>query len=145
MYWTKKQWLVVKRSRNASIRTIAAKDGTPIQDCLAMGGQLGVPSRKTRDRCGYRCFYWTHGEQGVLEVPVEYKISRCEGVVGQYRFMVQIVVQCLCRTNSASMRKDAILWRLQLVLAINRLGMLYHGEQVATVDILRFPPTRLML
>ena len=118
------------------------KDGTPIQDCLAkVGGNWEALSSAKRDRCDIAAFIELHVEQGgVLEV-LDKQVGVVTGIVGQYRFMVQIVGRPNhAGTTPMPMRKDALVAASQLVLAINRLGMLGHGEQVATVGYLTVSP-----
>ena len=118
------------------------KDGTPIQDCLAkVGGNWEALSSAKRDRCDIAAFIELHVEQGgVLEL-LDKQVGVVTGIVGQYRFMVQIVGRPNhAGTTPMPMRKDALVAASQLVLAINRLGMLGYGEQVATVGYLTVSP-----
>jgi N-carbamoyl-L-amino-acid hydrolase len=118
------------------------KDGTPIQDCLAkVGGNWDALSSAKRDRHDIAAFIELHVEQGGVLEALDKQIGVVTGIVGQYRFMVQIIGRPNhAGTTPMTMRKDALVAAAQLVLAINNLGMLDNGEQVATVGYLKVSP-----
>jgi len=118
------------------------KDGTPIQDCLTkVGGNWDAISSAKRDRHDIAAFIELHVEQGGVLEALDKQIGVVTGIVGQYRFMVQIIGRPNhAGTTPMPMRKDALVAAAQLVLAINHLGMLGNGEQVATVGYLKVSP-----
>ena len=118
------------------------KDGTAIQPCLAkVGGDWDALSTAKRDRREIAAFIELHVEQGGVLESLNKQIGVVTGIVGQYRFMVQIIGRPNhAGTTPMHMRKDALVAASQLVLAINRIGISGSGEQVATVGYLTVSP-----
>jgi N-carbamoyl-L-amino-acid hydrolase len=118
------------------------KDGTAIQPCLAkVGGDWDALSTAKRDRSEIAAFIELHVEQGGVLESLNKQIGVVIGIVGQYRFMVQIIGRPNhAGTTPMHMRKDALVAASQLVLAINRIGISGSGEQVATVGYLTVAP-----
>ena len=118
------------------------KDGTAIQPCLAkVGGDWDALSTAKRDRREIAAFIELHVEQGGVLESLNKQIGVVTGIVGQYRFMVQIIGRPNhAGTTPMHMRKDALVAASQLVLAINRIGISGSGEQVATVGYLTVAP-----
>ncbi len=118
------------------------KDGTSIQDCLAkVGGDWDALATAKRDRHDIDAFIELHVEQGGVLEALDKQIGVVTGIVGQYRFMVQIIGRPNhAGTTPMNMRKDALVAASQLVLAINRLGTTTKGDQVATVGHLTVAP-----
>ena len=108
-------------------------DGTSIQDCLEKaGGDWSQIATAQRPPGAIAAFVELHVEQGGLLEANQRQIGVVKGVVGQYRFAVNVVG----RPNHAgstpmNQRKDALVAASQIVLAVNRLGMETPGEQVA--------------
>lgn len=118
------------------------KDGTDIQTCLQMvGGDWDKLHTAQRDRSEIAAFIELHVEQGGVLEAKNKQIGVVTGIVGQYRYMVQIVGRPNhAGTTPMNMRKDALVAASQLVLAINRLGVETIGDQVATVGHLTVSP-----
>lgn len=118
------------------------KDGTSIQECLQnVGGDWESLHTAKRDRSEIAAFIELHVEQGGVLEASNKQIGVVTGIVGQYRYMVQIVGRPNhAGTTPMNMRKDALVAASQLVLAINRLGMETIGDQVATVGHLTVSP-----
>lgn len=117
-------------------------DGTSIQDCLAkVGGDWAKITTAKRDPGSIAAFVELHVEQGGLLEAAQRQIGVVKGVVGQYRFAVNVVG----RPNHAgstpmNQRKDALVAASQIVLAVNRIGLETPGEQVATVGFFEVSP-----
>ena len=118
------------------------KDGTDIQTCLQrVGGDWDKLHTAKRDRSEIAAFIELHVEQGGVLEAKNKQIGVVTGIVGQYRYMVQIVGRPNhAGTTPMNMRKDALVAASQLVLAINRLGVETIGDQVATVGHLTVSP-----
>lgn len=117
-------------------------DGTPIQPCLEkVGGDWAQIHMAKRDRAELVAFVELHVEQGGVLEHLQMPIGIVTGVVGQYRFAVDVVG----RPNHAGttpmlMRKDALVAAAQIVLAVNQLAVETPGDQVATVGFLNVSP-----
>jgi N-carbamoyl-L-amino-acid hydrolase len=113
-----------------------------IQDCLKnVGGDWEELHTAKRDRHEIAAFIELHVEQGGVLEAWDKQIGVVTGIVGQYRYMVQIIGRPNhAGTTPMNMRKDALVAASQLVLAINRLGVETEGEQVATVGHLTVSP-----
>ncbi|PZO40634.1 MAG: Zn-dependent hydrolase [Pseudanabaena frigida] len=118
------------------------KDGTSIQECLKnVGGDWDKLHTAKRDRSEIAAFVELHVEQGGVLEAWNKQIGVVTGIVGQYRYMVQIVGRPNhAGTTPMNMRKDALVAASQLVLAINRLGLETIGDQVATVGHMTVSP-----
>ena len=118
------------------------KNGMSIQDCLKnVGGDWEELHTAKRDRHEITAFIELHVEQGGVLEAWDKQIGVVTGIVGQYRYMVQIIGRPNhAGTTPMNMRKDALVAASQLVLAINRLGVETEGEQVATVGHLTVSP-----
>jgi N-carbamoyl-L-amino-acid hydrolase len=118
------------------------KNGMSIQDCLKnVGGDWEELHTAKRDRHEIAAFIELHVEQGGVLEAWDKQIGVVTGIVGQYRYMVQIIGRPNhAGTTPMNMRKDALVAASQLVLAINRLGVETEGEQVATVGHLTVSP-----
>ncbi|MEI6331272.1 MAG: Zn-dependent hydrolase [Pseudanabaena sp. ELA645] len=118
------------------------KNGMSIQECLKnVGGDWEELHSAKRDRHEIAAFIELHVEQGGVLEAWDKQIGVVTGIVGQYRYMVQIIGRPNhAGTTPMNMRKDALVAASQLVLAINRLGVETEGEQVATVGHLTVSP-----
>lgn len=118
------------------------KDGTDIQTCLQrVGGDWDKLDTAQRDRSEIAAFVELHVEQGGVLEAKNKQIGIVTGIVGQYRYMVQIVGRPNhAGTTPMNVRKDALVAASQLVLVINRLGVETIGDQVATVGHLTVSP-----
>ena len=115
-------------------------DGTPIQDCLAkVGGDWSKIATAKRDDIA--AFVELHVEQGGVLEAAQVPIGVVSGVVGQYRFALNIKGRPNhAGTTPMHMRKDALVAGAQIVLAVNRLALDTPGDQVATVGYLTVSP-----
>lgn len=120
----------------------ARLDGTPIEICLEkIGGnwsQIATAQRTARD---IKAFVELHVEQGGVLETAGVPIGIVDGIVGQYRFKVQI----LGRANHAGttpmhLRKDALVAAAQIVLVVNQLVLETSGDPVGTVGFLEVSP-----
>lgn len=117
-------------------------DGTPIEPVLARAGG-DWPKIKTarRSRKEIAAFVELHVEQGGVLEHLGVPIGVVDGVVGQYRFAVEVIGRMNhAGTTPMHMRKDALVAASQLVLAVNRLAVDTPGDQVATVGYLNVSP-----
>ena len=120
----------------------ARLDGTPIQTCLekAGGDWSQMPTAK-RDRTQIAAFVELHVEQGGVLEHLDLPIGVVDGIVGQYRFAVNVMGRMNhAGTTPMHMRKDALVAAAQMVLAVNKIGTDIPGEQVATVGYLNVSP-----
>lgn len=117
-------------------------DGTSIQPCLErVGGDWSAILTAKRDRSEIAAFVELHVEQGGVLEHLQTPIGVVTGVVGQYRFAVEIIgCPNHAGTTPMSMRKDALVAAAQIVLAVNQLAIETPGEQVATVGFLTVSP-----
>ncbi|EKQ70666.1 amidase, hydantoinase/carbamoylase family [Leptolyngbyaceae cyanobacterium JSC-12] len=117
-------------------------DGTPIQPCLEKaGGNWEQIQTAVRDRSQIAAFVELHVEQGGVLEHLKTPIGVVTGVVGQYRFAVDIVGRPNhAGTTPMNMRKDALVAASHIVLAVNRLAVETPGDQVATVGFLNVSP-----
>jgi beta-ureidopropionase / N-carbamoyl-L-amino-acid hydrolase len=122
--------------------TYARLDGTSIEICLPkIGGnwaQIATAQRAARD---IKAFVELHVEQGGVLEAAGVPIGIVDGVVGQYRFKVQV----LGRANHAGttpmhLRKDALVASAQIILAVNRIVLETPGDPVGTVGFLEVSP-----
>jgi N-carbamoyl-L-amino-acid hydrolase len=115
-------------------------DGTPIQDCLAKVG--GDWERiETARRNDIAAFVELHVEQGGVLEHAQVPIGVVSGVVGQYRFAVNIKGRPNhAGTTPMHLRKDALVAAAQIVLLVNRIALETPGDQVATVGYLTVSP-----
>ena len=116
-------------------------DGRSIQDCLAqIHGDWEAIDTAVRQPGEIAAFVELHVEQGGVLENLQTQIGVVTGVVGQYRFAVQILGRANhAGTTPMTMRQDALVAAAQVVLAIHRLGMT-PGDQVATVGYLAVTP-----
>jgi beta-ureidopropionase / N-carbamoyl-L-amino-acid hydrolase len=119
----------------------ARLDGTPIQTCLAQVGGNWENIQQAQRSDEIAAFLELHVEQGGVLERTETAIGIVTGVVGQYRFAVQIIGQPN-HAGSTPMddRQDALVAAAHFVIAINRLAVATPGEQVATVGHLTVSP-----
>ncbi len=117
-------------------------DGTPIQPCLAkVGGDWDQIHQAQRDRSQIAAFVELHVEQGGVLEHLNRPVGVVTGVVGQYRFAVNIIGRPNhAGTTPMHMRKDALVAASQIVLAVNQLAVETPGDQVATVGFLQVSP-----
>lgn len=117
-------------------------DGTPIQPCLEeVGGDWTQIGTAKRDRSELAAFVELHVEQGGVLEHLNIPIGVVTGVVGQYRFAVDIVGRPNhAGTTPMNLRKDALVAASQIVLAVNKLAVETPGDQVATVGHLNVSP-----
>jgi beta-ureidopropionase / N-carbamoyl-L-amino-acid hydrolase len=122
--------------------TYARLDGTPIETCLQkIGGnwaQIATARRTARD---IKAFVELHVEQGGVLEAAGVPIGIVDGVVGQYRFKVQV----LGRANHAGttpmpLRKDALVAAAQIILTVNTIVLETPGDPVGTVGFLEVSP-----
>ncbi|MBM0744039.1 Zn-dependent hydrolase [Phormidium sp. CLA17] len=117
-------------------------DGTPIQPCLEkIGGNWEQIALAKRDRKDIAAFVELHVEQGGVLEHRDVLLGVVTGVVGQYRFAVDV----LGRPNHAGttpmhLRKDALFAAAQMVVAINKIAVDTPGDQVATVGFMNVHP-----
>lgn len=117
-------------------------DSTPIQPCLEKaGGNWDQIHTAKRDRSDIAAFVELHVEQGGVLEFLQTPVGVVTGVVGQYRFAVNVVGRPNhAGTTPMNMRKDALVAASQIVLAVNRLATETPGDQVATVGFLNVSP-----
>lgn len=117
-------------------------DGTSIEACLALiGGNWAAMPTARRDRSEIAAFVELHVEQGGVLEHLRKPIGVVEGIVGQYRFSVQIIGRPNhAGTTPMHLRKDALLAAAQVIVAVNRLAVETPGDQVATVGYLTVAP-----
>jgi beta-ureidopropionase / N-carbamoyl-L-amino-acid hydrolase len=120
----------------------ARLDGTPIQACLEkIGGDWSAIATAKRDRSDVAAFVELHVEQGGVLEHQGVPIGVVDGIVGQYRFAVNVMGRMNhAGTTPMHMRKDALVAAAQMVLAVNKIGVEIPGEQVATVGYLHVSP-----
>lgn len=118
------------------------KDGTSIESCLeAIGGDWSAIATARRSRSEIAAFVELHVEQGAVLEQARQQIGIVTGVVGQYRFAVQVSGRSNhAGTTPMTMRKDALVAAAQGVLAVNRIALETPGEQVGTVGYLKVSP-----
>ncbi len=117
-------------------------DGTGIEPCLTkIGGDWSQIQAARRDRSEIAAFVELHVEQGGVLEHVGRPLGVVTGVVGQYRFAVDVVGRMNhAGTTPMSMRKDALVAASQIVLAVNQIATEMPGDQVATVGCLNVSP-----
>jgi beta-ureidopropionase / N-carbamoyl-L-amino-acid hydrolase len=117
-------------------------DSTPIQTCLEkIGGDWSKIQTAKRDKSEIAAFIELHVEQGGVLEHLNLPIGIVTGVVGQYRFAVNITGRANhAGTTPMNMRKDALVAASQIVLAVNKIAVETPGEQVATVGYLNVSP-----
>jgi N-carbamoyl-L-amino-acid hydrolase len=117
-------------------------DGTPIQPCLEkIGGDWDKIHTAKRDRSEVAAFVELHVEQGGVLEHLKLPLGVVTGVVGQYRFAVNVVGRPNhAGTTPMHMRKDALVAAAQIVLAVNKLAVETPGDQVATVGFMNVSP-----
>ncbi|PSB42082.1 Zn-dependent hydrolase [Chamaesiphon polymorphus] len=120
----------------------ARLDGTPIQECLdRIGGdwsQIATAKRKSGEIVA---FVELHVEQGGVLEHLDKPIGIVTGVVGQYRFAVNVIGRANhAGTTPMNMRKDALVAASEIVLAVNKIARSIDGDQVATVGYLNVSP-----
>lgn len=120
----------------------ARLDGTPIQACLeTIGGDWSKIATAKRDRSDIAAFVELHVEQGGVLEHQAMPIGVVDGIVGQYRFAVNVIGRMNhAGTTPMPMRKDALVAAAQMVLAVNKIGVEIPGDQVATVGYLSVSP-----
>ncbi|MEC4854056.1 MAG: Zn-dependent hydrolase, partial [Jaaginema sp. PMC 1079.18] len=111
------------------------RDGTAMEDCLAkIGGDWSKITTAQRDRHDIIAFVELHVEQGGVLESKKAQIGVVQGVVGQYRFFVEIAGRANhAGTTPMSDRQDALVAAAEVILAVNRIGCQPPGSQVATV------------
>lgn len=117
-------------------------DGSSIEPCLQKAGGNWAEIRSARrDRSELCAFVELHVEQGGVLEQAQKPIGIVTGVVGQYRFAVQVVGRANhAGTTPMSMRKDALVAASQIVLAVNQVAIAIPGDQVATVGFMEVSP-----
>jgi N-carbamoyl-L-amino-acid hydrolase len=117
-------------------------DGTPITDCLErLGGNWMDIHQAQRSRADMAAFVELHVEQGPVLEAQQQPIGIVEGIVGQRRFAITVEGQSShAGTTPMTMRRDALVAAAQVVLAVNHIGCLDAGQQVATVGKLQVFP-----
>ncbi len=117
-------------------------DGSPIQPLLeTIGGNWSDMKTARRTNADIAAFVELHVEQGGVMEYRQVSIGVVNGVVGQYRFAVNVVGRMNhAGTTPMNMRKDALVAASQIVLAVNRIAVDTPGDQVATVGCLNVSP-----
>jgi N-carbamoyl-L-amino-acid hydrolase len=117
-------------------------DGQPIQLCLEkIGGNWSQIHTAKRDRSQIAAFVELHVEQGGVLEHLKLPVGIVTGVVGQYRFAVDVIGHPNhAGTTPMDMRKDALVAAAQVVLAVNKIAVETPGNQVATVGCLNVSP-----
>jgi beta-ureidopropionase / N-carbamoyl-L-amino-acid hydrolase len=118
------------------------KDGTEIETCLQkIGGDWSRIATAKRDRSEIAAFVELHIEQGGVLESVNVPIGLVQGIVGQYRFRVDVRGRANhAGTTPMYMRKDALLAAAQVVVAVNRVITETPGDQVGTVGYMTVLP-----
>jgi N-carbamoyl-L-amino-acid hydrolase len=118
------------------------KDGTPIEACLErIGGDWSAIATAKQDRSKIAAFVELHVEQGGVLEQANKQIGVVKGIVGQYRYAVNVTGRPNhAGTTPMNMRKDALVAASQGVLAVNRIATETPGEQVGTVGYLTVSP-----
>jgi beta-ureidopropionase / N-carbamoyl-L-amino-acid hydrolase len=118
------------------------KDGTSIETCLKkIGGDWSRIETAKRDRSEIAAFVELHIEQGGVLESVNAPIGLVQGIVGQYRFRVDVKGRANhAGTTPMYMRKDALLAAAQVVVAVNRVITETPGDQVGTVGYMTVLP-----
>lgn len=117
-------------------------DGTPIETCLIrVGGDWSRVPQARRSPEEIAAFVELHVEQGGVLENAGVGLGVVTGVVGQYRFRVEIQGRPNhAGTTPMDLRSDALVAAAQVVLAVHRLATEMPGEQVATVGYLTVSP-----
>jgi beta-ureidopropionase / N-carbamoyl-L-amino-acid hydrolase len=120
----------------------ARLDGTSIQTCLRkIGGDWERITTAQRDRSDIAAFVELHVEQGGVLEHYDLPIGVVDGIVGQYRFAVDVIGRMNhAGTTPMHMRKDALVAAAQMVLAVNQIALENPGDHVATVGYLNVSP-----
>ncbi|WP_295614246.1 Zn-dependent hydrolase [Chamaesiphon sp. GL140_3_metabinner_50] len=120
----------------------ARLDGTPIQTCLdRIGGNWSQIVTAKRQPSEMVAFVELHVEQGGVLEYLDKPIGIVTGVVGQYRFAVNVIGRANhAGTTPMNMRKDALVAASEIVLAVNKIARSIDGDQVATVGYLNVSP-----
>ncbi len=118
----------------------ARLDGTSIQACLQkIGGDW--QQLATAQRTDIAAFVELHVEQGGVLEHYGIPIGVVDGIVGQYRFAVDVVGRMNhAGTTPMNLRKDALVAAAQMVLAVNQVALENPGDHVATVGYLNVSP-----
>jgi beta-ureidopropionase / N-carbamoyl-L-amino-acid hydrolase len=118
------------------------KDGSSIESCLKkIGGSWSNIKSARRDANQIAAFVELHVEQGGILEHCHQQIGIVTGVVGQYRFAVEITgYPNHAGTTPMNMRKDALVAASKVVLAVNSIAAETPGEQVGTVGYLQVFP-----
>ena len=129
---------------NKDPQTYRLRDNMDIQTCLKkVGGDWSQIEQARLTASNIQAFVELHVEQGgVLESEAK-AIGVVKGIVGQYRFIVNVIGRANhAGTTPMYLRKDALLAASRIVLAVNHLATTIEGEQVATVGMMNvFPNT----
>jgi beta-ureidopropionase / N-carbamoyl-L-amino-acid hydrolase len=117
-------------------------DGRSIQTCLAqIGGNWDDLATAQRSSNELAAFVELHVEQGGVLEHFDRPIGVVDGVVGQYRFAVDVVGRMNhAGTTPMTLRKDALVAAAQMVLAVNQVALAHPGDHVATVGYLTVSP-----
>jgi len=120
----------------------ARLDGTPIQDCLEkIGGDWDRIATARRSPAEIAAFVELHVEQGGVLEHRGLPLGIVTGVVGQYRFAVEVVGRPNhAGTTPMHLRQDALVAAAQIVLAVHQIARETPGDQVATVGYLTVSP-----
>lgn len=118
------------------------RDGTPIEVCLErIGGDWAAIATAQRSVTDIATFVELHVEQGGLLETAQTQIGIVTGVVGQYRFRVDITGRPNhAGTTPMTQRQDALVAASQVVLAVNQIATEIPGDQVGTVGYLTVSP-----
>jgi N-carbamoyl-L-amino-acid hydrolase len=117
-------------------------DGSSIEPLLEkIGGDWSKIKTAKRTRADITAFVELHVEQGGVLEDAGVPIGVVDGVVGQYRFAVEVIGRMNhAGTTPMNMRKDALVAASQIVLFVNQLAVETPGDQVATVGCLNVSP-----
>jgi N-carbamoyl-L-amino-acid hydrolase len=117
-------------------------DGSSIEPLLEkIGGDWSKIKMAKRSRDDVAAFVELHVEQGSVLEQAGVPIGVVDGIVGQYRFAVEVTGRMNhAGTTPMNMRKDALVAASQIVLFVNKLAVETPGDQVATVGCLNVSP-----
>ncbi|MDA0268677.1 MAG: Zn-dependent hydrolase [Cyanobacteria bacterium] len=107
----------------------------------AIGGDWDRLTEAQRQPGSLAAFVELHVEQGPVLEAAGGPIGLVTGIVGQRRYSITIEGQAShAGTTPMDMRQDALVAAAQVILAVNRIGTVDHGDQVATVGSMKLSP-----
>lgn len=114
----------------------------PLPPCLAaIGGDWDRLTEAQRLPGSLAAFVEVHVEQGPVLEAAGGPIGLVTGIVGQRRYSITLEGQAShAGTTPMNMRQDALVAAAQVILAVNRIGTVDQGDQVATVGSMKLAP-----